>query len=358
MKSDSINYFMGCSSSKGFVSFFSQLYSPTNNRHAYIIKGGAGTGKSTLMKSIATELENRGFSVERIHCSSDPDSLDAVVCRELDFCIADGTSPHVLEPQYPGAVENIINLGDFWDSKQLAKKSKDIIELTGLNSLCHERCARFLAAAGKVVSDTQRLCEDAVLEYKIHAYADRFARRRFKKTGKASGTQRCIFLSALTPKGNIFYENTVNSLADEIIMIEDKTALISGMLFEELKNYAIKSGYDVISAFCPLRPCGFPEHIIIPELSIAFVRKHSSFSRQPNVSRTIHCERFADSQKLAEKKNRLSFNSRIQNELVGEAVASLKEAKAIHDVIEKIYIPTMDFSKQEKIKVRIIDEIL
>lgn len=357
MKNYSVNYFLGCSTPEGFVSFFSDLYSFDGSWHPYILKGGAGTGKSSLMKGIASELEKRGYEVDRIHCSSDPFSLDAVICRGLHFSIADGTSPHVIEPRYPGAVENIINLGDYWDRAELSGKASEIIETTRRNALCHERCGRFLAAAGKVRYDTQRICEESILEYKIHAYADRFSRRRFKSTGNHFAAERKIFLSAITPQGVHAYTDTANALADEIIIVDDKTGSASSLLMEELKNLALRNGYDVISCFCPLQPTDRPEHIIIPALNLAFVRKHDEYEFN-GALRTIHCERFMEGEALSKHRNRLELNRRICRELVNEAATSLHEAKRIHDEIEKLYIPAMDFSSFDKIKNRILNEIL
>ena len=45
----------------------------------YLIKSGPGCGKSTLMKRLARKAEQQGQPIERVHCASDPDSLDGVV---------------------------------------------------------------------------------------------------------------------------------------------------------------------------------------------------------------------------------------------------------------------------------------
>lgn len=52
------------------------------------------------MKKIAGELSEID-EPELYYCSSDPDSLDAVVFRKIKAIIVDGTSPHVFEPDYP-----------------------------------------------------------------------------------------------------------------------------------------------------------------------------------------------------------------------------------------------------------------
>ncbi|MFA1821306.1 hypothetical protein ACDX78_14215 [Virgibacillus oceani] len=66
---------------------------------AYYIKGRAGTGKSTFMKKIAEACSQHGFDIEQYYCSFDPNSVDMVLVRELDFCIFDSTDPHEFSPE-------------------------------------------------------------------------------------------------------------------------------------------------------------------------------------------------------------------------------------------------------------------
>ncbi|MUK89061.1 hypothetical protein GMD78_11820 [Ornithinibacillus sp. L9] len=66
----------------------------------YYIKGRAGTGKSTFMKKIKNACLEHGFDVELYHCSFDPNSIDMVIVRELDFCIFDSTDPHEFFPEH------------------------------------------------------------------------------------------------------------------------------------------------------------------------------------------------------------------------------------------------------------------
>ena len=58
------------------------------------IIGASGCGKSTLLRRIAAHLEEQGETVELIHCSSDPDSLDGVICGARKFSVVDATPPH------------------------------------------------------------------------------------------------------------------------------------------------------------------------------------------------------------------------------------------------------------------------
>ena len=108
------NYFPGGNTPAGFYSFYQYL--PYKTDQVFIIKGGPGTGKSTLMKKIGYLMQEKGYDLEFHWCSSDNDSLDGVVIPRLGTAIFDGTAPHLIDPLHPGAVDTIINLGDYWDS--------------------------------------------------------------------------------------------------------------------------------------------------------------------------------------------------------------------------------------------------
>ena len=131
-------YFLAANSFEGFVSHFSDSYSAESGYKTYIIKGGPGTGKSSLMKYVAIRAIEKGYTVHLCHCSSDPDSLDGVIIDEKKTVILDGTAPHIVEPKYPGTCENIVDLGRFWDSENLRSKRIDIINATNINKSFHK----------------------------------------------------------------------------------------------------------------------------------------------------------------------------------------------------------------------------
>ena len=76
---NSIQYFLGANSPTGFYSLYDQLLPPEQASAIYILKGGPGCGKSTLMRRVAALAQEAGEPVECILCSGDPDSLDAIL---------------------------------------------------------------------------------------------------------------------------------------------------------------------------------------------------------------------------------------------------------------------------------------
>ncbi|HJF33818.1 MAG TPA: hypothetical protein K8V56_18785 [Sporosarcina psychrophila] len=67
-----------------------------------LIKGLPGTGKSTLMKALGAEAEQRGFDVLYGWCGLDPAGVDLVLFPELSVCVLDSTNPHAYDVEHPG----------------------------------------------------------------------------------------------------------------------------------------------------------------------------------------------------------------------------------------------------------------
>lgn len=91
------HYFPGGNTSKGFYSLYRYIMPQNQAKRIFCIKGGPGTGKSFLMKKIGNQYLKKGYDIEYHHCSSDNDSLDGVVIKDLNIVFLDGTSPHVVD---------------------------------------------------------------------------------------------------------------------------------------------------------------------------------------------------------------------------------------------------------------------
>lgn len=353
-----ISTFLGANTPHGFVSLFDELYNPYQSSRAFIIKGGPGTGKSTLMKKFAAVSVKKGYFVENVYCSSDPDSLDAIIVPELSLCIADGTSPHIVEPKFPGACENIVNTGDFWDKKQLQQKASAIRSLTLENSIAHRTSSKYLSAAGSLNDESIRIMSKYIDMEKIRNFAYRFAVRELpKKKGSVPGKRSKRFISGITPKGLIFKDDTVKKLCYRIIGIDDEYSSCSSILLNMIGDTAVRNGYDVMFCHCPLKPHGECEHIIIPEKGIALVSLKSMHNTNLQCDRIIHAKRFL----YDEYKMHLSFlrlNRRLIKELLNESISSLKKAKSVHDELENIYIEAMDFTALNSYFDKIIEDAL
>ena len=150
-------YFLGCNSREGFFTLFPQFTRPAAGWRCILIKGGPGTGKSTLMKKVVRTAAGCRHPVEEIHCSSDADSLDGVVLPRSKVVLLDATPPHALEPQFPGAVEQPFSLCDCWDTAQLSAAREPIVALGEEIAGLHRQAVRYLAGAAALVGEVRPL---------------------------------------------------------------------------------------------------------------------------------------------------------------------------------------------------------
>lgn len=93
-----IQYFLGANSPTGFYSLYDELIDRDTAQSVYIIKGGAGCGKSSFMRRIGRQAEAAGLATQYIVCSGDPGSLDGLILPELNTAFVDGTAPHAAAP--------------------------------------------------------------------------------------------------------------------------------------------------------------------------------------------------------------------------------------------------------------------
>ena len=137
-------YFASSNSGEGFKNYYKEVFGRLPR--IYVIKGGPGTGKSRFMRDVAKYAESRGWKSENYYCSSDPSSLDGVILMRGGQCVGvlDGTPPHTWELQLPGAREQMIDLGEFWDDDILGARASEIERINEAKKACWKRAYKWL----------------------------------------------------------------------------------------------------------------------------------------------------------------------------------------------------------------------
>lgn len=350
-------YFLGANSAEGFVSYFGQSYNCFDGWRAYIIKGGPGTGKSSFMKYVAVKASDMGYNVILCPCSSDPDSLDGIIINEIKTVLLDGTAPHVVEPQFAGVCEQIINLGDFWNCDTLYRKADEIIDVTLQNKKLHKCASAYISVAGEMLYDNLKLSRQYTNIKKTEKFAQKLCRSLIPKRKEKHPYEWVRFLGGITPKGVVSYSGTIEKSYDKLVVIDDKYGGTSGVIMEYVRKAALELGYEIITVKNMILPSKLIDHVLIPELSLAFVRE-CEYSKFGDAYRRIHARRFCDINKVRETRSRMIFNRRVSRELLTAAVQTLEKAKKTHDVLEQYYISAMDFEQLTAFAEQKTDEIL
>lgn len=348
-------FFLGGISHKGFQThFYDEIKKPYN--FTYILKGGAGTGKSTLMKAVAKKFADKD-DVTVYYCASDPDSLDAVILKYAGIIIVDGTAPHVFDPIYAGVCQKILNLGEYWDDDILAKFMPEIIKSIDENAKWHKRCRNFVGALSSLYADTAAIGQDALNNAKLAAFSERISSKILpKKKTCSDGKTEFSQLSALTPDGYITLLDTIENYTD-IFILNDPYFAGSDAFLRDFATSATLKGYDVTVSECTIiNPCTY-EHLLIPELGLALISATPVNDNEIPDAKPVNFLRFYDKSTLSHKKQRLAFNRKACDEIICEAVTALSNAKSVHDEIEAYYIDAMDFDKVTESTEKLIEDI-
>ena len=335
-----IQYFLGANSPSGFYSLYDQLIDLETARAVYILKGGAGCGKSSFMRRIARHAEAAGYSTQFILCSGDPESLDGLIIPELRVALVDGTAPHVIEPQYPGVVEHYINLEKYYDSAGLQSVRAAVMEDMIGYKQHYKRCYRCLSAAAELDCDVRELLLTKETQARLLKRAKGIIARELKGSGSGGGvTQR--FLGAVTHAGRVCCWESVDAQCKRVYALCDSFGLAHTLLTPVLAA-ATARGYDVIACPDPMAPDRLA-HLLIPELSLAFVSSCPGLEYPGHPYRRIRLETMLESELYRRVRPRVRFTRKVSAALKEEAVGCLSLAKAQHDALEEHYNPYVDF---------------
>ncbi|WP_243152036.1 hypothetical protein [Pseudoflavonifractor sp. 524-17] len=352
-----VRFFLGANAPTGFYSLYDQLIDPAQAADYYLLKGGPGCGKSTLMRQVGAALEARGVEVEYIQCSGDPDSLDAIAAPALGSAIVDATAPHVVEPQYPGVVERYVNLGDCYDSGGLQAAREEILSCMKGYKGCYSRAYRCLTAAAQIEEDSRALLLTPAVEERLAKRARGILSRECRRTGGEPGQARQRFLDAISCQGALCNFETADALCKRIYELCDTYGLAHTLLLH-LAAGAMGAGYDVILCPDPLAPDRL-RHLLIPSLSLGFV---SSSPAQPyrgkRPFRRLRLDAMAGQEQMQCSRSRLRFARKIAAALIDEAVDSMAQAKEMHDHLEALYNPYVDFDRVHAMAGEIADRLL
>ena len=345
---DRVDFFLGATTPAGFKGYFEPLRREPGMQMV-LIKSGPGCGKSTLMKQLARRAIQQGEPVECIHCASDPDSFDGVIFVRQRRAIVDATAPHTIEPDAPGADEVVLSLYHTIQADALRPHAEEVKALFARNAALRARAARYVASAGSLLLDSRRAEACSANFEKVRRYVKRLCTRLLPRLPEPiAPTEELRLLSAITPKGLVFYKGTVEALADRYIVFRDDCGAVSRLLLELIRAEALTRGYHIITCPCAMHPEDKVDHILIPSLRLAFLTDNRWHPVQMSGVQAVRCTRFVDRENLARCRARIRFNERAAAELLDQAVALMAQAKNCHDELETYYRAAVDFAQVEQ----------
>lgn len=348
-------YFAAANTSKGFVSYFDSVFDPNCLKEIYIIKGGPGTGKSGLMRRIASAAEEKGHQVERFICSSDPGSLDGVIIKDKGIAFLDGTNPHTTDPKYPGVVETILNTGNFWDKKKLLEHKSEIISLIQEKNRYYKRAYQFLKAAGEIAREIEAIGKVSFEKEKMSRCIERIEKKIFKESTAFSDEVRQI--TAMGSQGKI----TLNSFEKEskaVYVLVDHCFAAYAFL-EELYQKAKCASQEVARSHSCLLPDRI-DALYFPKLRCAFLIRERDYNIElpEKTYHYVNMKRFISKENCKNNRQKLRFGGKCMDMLLNGAEDAFLQAASSHNQLEKIYISAMDFASFEEMSEKLLKDLI
>lgn len=347
------NVYPGGNTACGFYSFYDSVLEGL--RRVIIIKGGPGTGKSTLIRRIGLEMVERGYDVEFLHCSSDNRSLDGVVIPAIRVAVVDGTAPHVIDPRFPGAVDEIVNLGDYWDEECLRQHREEIVKTTGAIGQLFQEAYRRLQEAREIEKEWEAFNAAAMDKERMQAVEEELVRQVFPDAPQV----RDFFAGALTPEGIVSFMEGLTEGCERRFILKGEPGCGKSLLLQKVARKALERGYSVEIFHCAFNPHSL-DMVLIPALKTAVLDgspPHSVEGRRPG-DRVIDLMQLLDAEQREEKAACLKSWEKEFKLALEEALDYIHRASELHDYLETFYVQAMDFEAVEEAQQKVLQKVL
>lgn len=335
-------YFAASNSTKGFISYYEEIFRASRIGHIWAVKGGPGTGKSRFLHDVSESAIANGWRCEYIYCSSDPDSLDAIILTKegrAGVALLDATAPHLFEPICPGAWEDIVNLGQFWNSDALAARRAEIEQLNREKGAAYRRAYRYLSGFGDMRANRDSLVAPYINRAKIAALAQKLLK---DLPGGDAYSAEPALVHSVGMRGEVGLD-TYFYQAKEIYIVADCHGAAQYLMME-LGKLAVEKRLSVRISHDPVEAEKI-DGLFFCESGLAFVVCPEEECDYPH--HRISMRRFVDTASMKRVRGELRAVDRISRALRAEALDALEKVREVHFRLEDIYSSAMDFAAKE-----------
>ncbi len=340
-------FFASANGAEGFRSYFDEIFPSEHLDGVFILKGGPGTGKSTLLRSIAHAFDAPEIKTEIFYCSSDPSSLDGVLLShgERRVAILDGTAPHERDARIPGATDILVNLGAGFDERLLREKKSEIVRLQKKKGLAYKEAYFYLQLFGIFRSKIEAEIKTRVKKDVIDAWVNKeilplvskgkqgVFSPRLIRSFSSKGKKRLDSYERLAKKSFVFCANEIESgiLLREILTVLQRQKI---------------GGFYAPSPFSPLMIDG----IFLEDEKIAIT------ACEEESDGTLSCRDFFSSTSKEQAEALKKYNEEAEH-FLSLAKEALMIASKNHFALEGIYTPAMHFDRLEPITAKLGQQI-
>lgn len=358
MKNETKHYFLTSQSGRGFFNYFESELQHLN--YVYVLKGVPGNGKSTLMRNIADYFEEKGYSIDMIHCSFDPTSLDGIILHDIEVGIVDGTMPHIIEPKTPFISGEYINIGEACDSEKLQKDQAEILRLQKNRDQSFDKYAQSISESLRLHDELEQFFIGSLNIDSANKLTNNMMQTIFGENNlnKESVIKHRLF-DAITDEGNVDFVQDLTKNIGTRYFIKGRPGSGKSTLMKSLVAASQDRGYDIELYHCDFDPESL-DMIIIPGLNVALFDSSEPHIYSPSregdeiidTSSTMN-DSFTDDK----YQEQIESATNAYEAEWDKAMFFNKEAKEAHQELEKRYSQAVYFDQIKEIEESLIKKL-
>jgi len=330
----------------------------------FVLTGPQGTGKSTVIQSLADSLLDKGLHVQNFHSPLRPNELDGIILTELKVGIVDGRVCKGISDSGAGEIV-FIDFGEAFDNSRILPEHFIAIEdLRGELERAYSKVYETFATALRIHDEWEKY----YIENMDFTKADQIAEELIQDlyADHESDTpivSRHLFFGAATPKGAFDFIQSLTAQLERRIFIKGRAGSGKSTLLKKLASTAEQKGIEVQVFHCGFDPNSL-DMLIFPQLRTAIfdsTAPHEYFpDRDEDELLDMYARTITPGTDEAHAAEIAGIKARYSAKMK-EATSYLAEAEAIDSQIKAYYVGATNFSVIENLQLQLqseLDELL
>lgn len=336
--------------SQGFYTFIPELIAGL--ARVYILKGAAGTGKSTFIRLLGESLYEQGYEVEFWVSAADGISPDGVYIPQLRAAVINGSLPIPVDPEYPGSQAEIINLGAYWDKDMVYNHRHNISQEVEQYQRHYLLAVAALKEAARLKEEIKKAASSRLNMEKLVKLVEQLADEIMEN----QTAEKHYFANIVTAEGMINYVDEVSSDCRKRYIFKGPTGSGKSTVIREVAGRARQRGYLLEYYHCGIEADNIVM-VIIPNLQLALIDAGSIEIDIKPWDIIIDMNICLDDSKIDYNDAKANEDFRGMESLLLNAQNELEAANGAIKEIKKIYSASMNFEALDSRRHQVREEI-
>ncbi len=314
------------------------------------LKGKSTFIKHRLISDCIINAKNHGYCCNKFLSKYDYDKFCAVYIKCKKLLVIDS---ELLKNAYQDIEITQINTDELFEISEL---STSFLNLFSKKALKISNAEKYETSAAALLRENALTFSRFTDKAKILNYVLCFMQRNALRQNNIPANENILTISNTTPWGIHTCYETVAEFGPDVFIISDCTKHIASALINGFSCAFIQCGKSVEKCVCSLCP-EYAEHLLIPELYLAFVCENNYHSYPYDDAAVISSRRFLKSPVPKSIYEQIRENEILAENLIDKSVFSLFDALETDNKINNYLLEFENGERYEKASNFIIKHI-